>query len=785
MTLGALPLAEIVLGSPDWLRPVGIALAIAVLLSAWGYLRVPGGVGVRLAGFALKTLGLAALAALLLEPLWTHSRPRSGQNLVALVADNSQSLGIGDGGSSRGEQLGTVLSDEKAPWLVRLAADFAVRRYQFDGRLENVGNFAGLNFQGRRSALGASLASLAERFKNQPLAAVVLFTDGLATDRAGKLDWPPGLPPVYPVVLGTDDVALDARIERVAVSQSEFEDAPVTVRVDASATGMDGAPLVARLFDEAGKVVSEQSQPAEADGASQTYRFQFRPEKPGLSFYSAEIASRESSTALPGAAQAEATMANNRRLVAVDRGQGPYRVLYVGGRPNWEYKFLNRAVLADKQLQLISLLRIARREPKFEWRSRSGESSNPLYRGFDGKAPEEAERYDQPVLVRLNTSDEAELRDGFPKTPEDLFAYHAIVLDDVEAEFFSAEQLNLLEQFVSRRGGGLLMLGGVDSLAEGNYGRTPVAGVLPVYLDRRRDFRQTGDVRLQMARDGWLQDWVRLRGTEEEERRRLDEMPGFQVMNALGNLKPGAVPLANLVDAEGGVWPGLATQRFGDGRSAVLALGDAWRWAMRSESAEPDLEKFWRQTMRWLVTDTPNRVSLHIEPTGDVGGPVRLVVHARDKRFQPLDQASVKLSVRTPDGSTVELEAEADDEDLGAYSTQFVPRADGAYRVSAKVSDGEGAMVGECQTGWAAEPAAEEFRSLRPDRRLLEDLAQQTGGEVIELNDLDSMVRKLSSRPAPINETVLTPLWHRPTVFLFAMACLIGEWGLRRRRGLP
>jgi hypothetical protein len=46
-------------------------------------------------------------------------------------------------------------------------------------------------------------------------------------------------------------------------------------------------------------------------------------------------------------------------------------------------------------------------------------------------------------------------------------------------------------------------------------------------------------------------------------------------------------------------------------------------------------------------------------------------------------------------------------------------------------------------------------------------------------------VRTLASRPAPLNETVLTPLWHRPTVFLFALGCLLAEWGLRRRRGLP
>ena len=85
----------------------------------------------------------------------------------------------------------------------------------------------------------------------------------------------------------------------------------------------------------------------------------------------------------------EATLANNETIVTVDRGSGPYRVLYVSGRPNWEYKFLHRAVEGDDQTQLVGLIRIAKREPKFEFRGRSGESSNPLFRGFGNQSKED------------------------------------------------------------------------------------------------------------------------------------------------------------------------------------------------------------------------------------------------------------------------------------------------------------------------------------------------------------------------------------------------------------
>ena len=94
------------------------------------------------------------------------------------------------------------------------------------------------------------------------------------------------------------------------------------------------------------------------------FRFQIEPDGAGLHFYELEARVRQEleNTNVPSR---EATLANNRQMVVVDRGQEPFRILYVSGRPNWEFKFLNRAVQEDPQVRMVSLIRIARREPKF------------------------------------------------------------------------------------------------------------------------------------------------------------------------------------------------------------------------------------------------------------------------------------------------------------------------------------------------------------------------------------------------------------------------------------
>ncbi|MEO7676709.1 MAG: hypothetical protein ABIV39_08110, partial [Verrucomicrobiota bacterium] len=68
---------------------------------------------------------------------------------------------------------------------------------------------------------------------------------------------------------------------------------------------------------------------------------------------------------------------------------------------------------------------------------------------------------------------------------------------------------------------------------------------------------------------------------------------------------------------------------------------------------------------------------------------------------------------------------------------------------------------------------------------LLKTIAQRTGGEVLALADLEKFVRGLPERRAPITETWSSPLWHKPWIFLFVLACFVTEWGIRRWKGLP
>ncbi len=783
--------ATVILGSPAWLAPAVAVVVVAIAVLAYSYLRSPAPPMVRVVAGLLKAAGFFLLLVCLIEPLFAGRRPRPGANLFVVLADDSQSMQIRDPGAqqSRSEQVKARFAKDTA-WHTRLSQDFDVRHYRFAERLQALDETEDqlLSAKGKSSSLLTALTTIGQRFRHQPLAGVLLLTDGNATDLPEKeIDWT-GFPPIYPVEVGAAEPAPDISLGAVAVTQTNFEQAPVTIRAEVTASGYDREKLVVQLISPDGKEIDRMATETAEGEPPRVVRFQTRPAKSGTNFYLLRVSAENELDQFNSPAQSrEATLANNTKWVAVDRPQGPYRVLYVSGRPNWEFKFLRRAVATDDEVELVGLVRIAKREPKFSFLSRAGESTNPLYRGFDPPDAEETEQYDEPVLVRLGTRDDAELRGGFPKTADELYVYHAVVLDDVEAGFFTQDQMLLLQKFVSVRGGGVLMLAGAESFFQGQYSRTPIGEMLPVYLDRQPFVPAGEGYRLAISREGWLQPWVRLRDTEDAERRRLAAMPPFHVINQSRGLKPGAVVLANVTRGDGQMLPALVTQRFGRGQVATLFVGDLWRWSLgRKENQEDDLSKAWRQTVRWLVSDVPGRVELTARPDPtQPGHAVELAVQVRDEQYEPLDNAAVTLSVWSPDGKQVELRSEASQEAAGVYRSSYLPRLDGAYRVSAQAMAADGSNVAARETGWTAEPAAKEFRRLTPDHRLLSTIAQATGGEVLRMDALEDFVTSLPDRKIPITEPWIYPLWQTPILFLMAVACLVGEWGLRRWKGLP
>jgi hypothetical protein len=165
------------------------------------------------------------------------------------------------------------------------------------------------------------------------------------------------------------------------------------------------------------------------------------------------------------------------------------------------------------------------------------------------------------------------------------------------------------------------------------------------------------------------------------------------------------------------------------------------------------------------------------------GRSVDAKITVRNDRYEPEDNAKLDITLIAPNGSEVKMDAQPS-EQPGQYTARFVPHENGAYRIRVAAEDSDGEPIATRDGGWVSQPAADEFRSLTPNKSLLNNLAEATGGEVVEAEHLQKFVASLSTRKVPVMENWKSPLWQQVPVFLLAIILLVGEWALRRTYGM-
>ena len=140
--------------------------------------------------------------------------------------------------------------------------------------------------------------------------------------------------------------------------------------------------------------------------------------------------------------------------------------------------------------------------------------------------------------------------------------------------FFTHDQLDMIADFVSQRGGGLLFLGGRNAFGEGGYQGTRLAEVLPVFLDNELS---TGagpyfdELFVTPTRAGLTHPVTQLgEANSDAVRERWESLPPVTTLNPITRLKPGATGLlTGGTEEERDRQVVLAFHRYGRGKVMV------------------------------------------------------------------------------------------------------------------------------------------------------------------------------------------------------------------------
>ncbi len=696
----------------------------------------------RLGLILLRLFGAGVILLMLSQIELRATVDRDIPPSVAVLHDISASMDISDvqGGKTRLAAASNASGElEKAA-----AGKIRLAHYDYSWRLDASDGTSAETADGDTRIADA----LAEVLKREDrIEAVVLLTDGNDTggNRGSQV-----LPllrsrdiPVYPVVFGRDDTPALGSVRMATSAPYVRLGDTCTISAQVAAEGVEEQPVRVSLYEDGSDAPLASREQVRVGGAEPvTVTFAITPTSAGIKDYSIAM------EGLEGAASGRRLVARHRIEVVDDK----IRVLYLD-IPRDERKILGIWMARDPVVDFASLTRM----PKGGW-------------------------FAQGSMLHKD------IQDGLPGSEADLYQYDVIILGDIPRPDFRAggdvneTKLRWLAEFVARRGGGLVTLGGRSVYGAGGYGDSALAAILPFELEASGDSQVPGKFKIEPTPIGLAHPVMRLEDGMDVNRDAWYDLPSLDGCNLVGRAKPGASTLATRV-SEGGAMPVIAIQEVGKGRVLGMAIDTTWRWEMTRDAEAPDhYRRFWGNVVRHLAPDPrmqPGRPRIARDRDNPaVGETLHLSTHLVDSLYQPVRGAAIVVHVVAPSGSAYDIYPADGRTTPGLYEYDVTLDEPGDWTITATYKDHV-----DTQTIRAGISDAE-LQSPRANPEAMKELADATGGAVIDPSQMAKLAERLGAAPRRVSQACTIPLWNLPATlaFLFLAICL--DCLIRKRRGM-
>lgn len=727
-----------------------------------------------MAGLRLAAMGI--LLFMIWQPMLRGERIDVTPSVVAVLIDESGSMAIKDrwqdrklreeliralsdgtaGGVSRSEALFKLVNRDGSSALKALLERHAVRVYRFGSEARGAdlprggldrpaagGETLPLRPAAPRdeqTRLGDVLDAVREDLTGQPLAGVVLLSDGgqnagedpvAAARRLAEM----GVP-IHTVGFGDPTPPHDLAVVSLLTDEVVRKGDEVVVSVSLRQRGYSGktASLTLRLGDRVLRRLPVRLGP---EGRKQDVTLSFTPNEAGARTLVASL------DTLPG----EMTTANNRKAWPVRIIDKRLKILYVEGYPRWEYRYLKNAILRDRTTLFSCMLVEA--DP-----SLGGEGNQPIY--------------------------------GFPRERRALFEYDILILGDIPREFFSQQDLKNIREFVEERGGSLITMAG-ELFLPWQYRGTDLDAVLPIPAPpSRKEILFREPFQLALTEAGARHPMMLLVPDVEANRNVWHGLPGMYWCGVAERAKPGATVLAEHPTQRGldGKIPLLAVQQVGEGNSFMTMVDSTWQWRYRV--GDKHFYRFWGQVIRTMTPhDLPgaNRFTRLTADRTTLNLGEKVVIRARllSPSYKPIRAREVQAEMERTDGQRFPVRLEPVPGAAGIFAGEWQPTLPGAYKALLR---GEGGERRESITNVVVEEASLEQENPEQNRALLRRLSAITGGQYLSWADYSRLPNLIRDRSQEVSTRVEHTLWDAPLPISLFLLLLVAEWLLRKRKGL-
>jgi uncharacterized membrane protein len=378
---------------------------------------------------------------------------------------------------------------------------------------------------------------------------------------------------------------------------------------------------------------------------------------------------------------------------------------------------------------------------------------------------------------------------AFPTSPEQFLDYDVVLLGDVDPRQFTDAQLQMISDFVSKKGGGFEMVAG-PRWSPSAFRNTPIEPLLPVLISHV----EPDDSRTSIT-EGFRPVVTKAGADSSIFRFFPDAMVNDEyVRNHLQPLfwycrgtmaKPGVgIVLAEHpsdIGPDDRKAPILVVGRFGAGRTIFSGIDESWRW--RYYTGESIFNTYWVQQFRYLARGRKlgqrKLTFTRDQDIYEVGKQVTLRVRILSADL--LQQLSPPLAVEVVDDATNQtvrrLDLNRQEGATDIFSGSFTADKVGKFTVKLAQVGGEAKSV-----SYTVETPQLELVDPTVDMAALSRLATDVPIPLSQAAAKLPMIRS-ASRLIPVPNTP-QPLWNAPLVMVVFVGLITVEWMLRKINGM-
>lgn len=579
-----------------------------------------------------------------------------------------------------------------------------------------------------------------------PGTALVVLTDGQHNGPGSPEEFATAMKqastPVFTIGFGAEVPPPDLSVLNVTTAESVFSEENLQGRVLVSDSLPAGTPAQVRI-SSGGKTLWEQSFTGDGKGERRfdfTFPVKALPPAPEderdktLRLLNVQVA------VMGDRSNIEKTRSNNSREVALHLLTKKRKVLILDGRPRWETRYIHNHFDRDDR-----------------WETRLI---------FDDYA---------------NRPEDGALQKNFPKTREELLSQDLVLLGDVAVTRFSDTQLDWLIEFVEKRGGGLVLIDGLQGHLK-TWAKGKTAALIPVTWTAQPQTAR--EFVWNLTAEGERQQALRLSDSPSANSTLWPTLPGMR-WAAQVTAQPGSATLAEISSVK----PALrsaATVFRPVGAGAVLYMGsdDLWRW--RYQVGDLYHQRLWMQLSAWVAAPPFQAEDAKLSIGTDrlrytPGEQSEIRVRVRNAKGELVSQAEPRAFLMLDGKEVATLQLEPDPTHFGIYRTLTPPLKAGAYEIA--VAESPSALRSDLRLSLrVADTGNPEWATLTLNRPLLEAMASTSGGRFLReeqaATELPGLLQSIDRKQTTVRETILWSSWWW---FGAIILLLTTEWLLRKR----